>query len=98
MGGFGLSQHEFDLVRSLPDTARCFLVRQGKDSVVVRLNLAGERELLAILSGRESSVRRFDELRQRTGDDPAAWLVPLLQDLALQDLALRDLNQLQDVA
>ncbi len=78
INGFGLTAHEFDLVRTLPDTAHCFLVKHGQDSVVVRLNLAGEEELLTILSGRERVVRLLDEIRVRTGDDPAAWLPELL--------------------
>lgn len=79
MSGFGLSRQEFELVRCLPDSARCFLVKHGQDSVVVRLNLAGEADLLTILSGRESSVRRFDDIRQVTGDDPAAWMPHVLE-------------------
>lgn len=77
--GFGLSPHEFELIRKLPDTSRCFLVKHGQDSVVVRLNLAGEADLLTILSGRESSIRLFDEIRARTGDSPADWLPELLR-------------------
>ncbi len=76
--GFGLTAHEFELVRSLPDAARCFLVKHGAESVVVRLNLAGEDDLLTVLSGRERTVRLFDEIRLKTGDDPAAWLPALL--------------------
>jgi type IV secretion system protein VirB4 len=77
-GGFGLTAHEFDLVRTLPDTARCFLIKHGNDSVVARLNLAGMPDLLTVLSGREASVRRLDDIRARVGDDPAAWLPRLL--------------------
>lgn len=77
--GFGLSTHEFEIVRSLPDTSHCFLIRHGNDSVVVRLNLSGEAELLTILSGREKTVRLLDEIRTRTGDDPADWLPELLK-------------------
>ena len=76
--GFGLTRHEFDLVRTLPDASHCFLVKHGADSVVVRLNLSGEADLLTILSGREASLRRCDDIRARTGDDPAAWLPELL--------------------
>src|SRR3546814_10804634 len=57
INGFGLSQHEFELVRTLPDSSHCFLIRHGRESVVARLDLSGERDLLTILSGRESSVR-----------------------------------------
>jgi type IV secretion system protein VirB4 len=79
INGFGLTRHEYDLVRTLPDTAHCFLVKHGQDSVVVRLNLSGEDELLTILSGRERVVRLLDEIRARTGDDPAVWLPELLR-------------------
>lgn len=77
--GFGLSPHEFELVRGLPDSSRCFLIKHGAESVVARLNLAGEKELLTILSGREETVRLFDELVTTTGEDPSAWLPALLE-------------------
>lgn len=76
--GFGLTQHEFELVRSLPDSSHCFLIKHGQDSVVARLNLAGEKEILTILSGREATVRIFDELVSETGADPEGWMAPLL--------------------
>ena len=77
--GFGLTRHEFDLVRGLPDTAHAFLVKHANESVVVRLDLSGERDMLTVLSGRERTVRRLDELRARVGDDPGDWLPPLLE-------------------
>lgn len=76
--GFGLTQHEFDLVRTLPDSAHAFLVRQGNESAVVRLDLSGDPDALTILSGRERSVRILDELRARVGDDPDQWMGELL--------------------
>jgi len=79
--GFGLTEHELNLIRTLPDTARCFLIRHGTESVVVRLDLSGEKDLLTILSGREASVRRLDEIRAAAGDDPANWM-PILMDVA----------------
>ena len=80
--GFGLSPHEFDLVRTLPDTSHCFLIRHGKESVVARLDLSGEKDLLTILSGRESTVRIFDDIVSKTGPDPANWLHILLEKAA----------------
>lgn len=71
--GFGLTEHELSLIRSLPAHSRCFLVRQPDASVVVRLDLSGAPEVLTILSGRESAVRRLDLLREAVGDDPADW-------------------------
>jgi len=77
--GFGLTTHEFELIRSLPDTARCFLIKHGNESVVARLNLTGEPDMLTILSGRERTVRLLDEIRAEVGDDPEAWLPRLLE-------------------
>ena len=68
--GFGLTPHEFELVRTLPDNAHCFLIKHGAESVVARLNLTGEDKILTILSGRERTVRLLDEIRAETGDDP----------------------------
>ena len=53
------------------------LVRPGQ-----RLELTGTvvswTEEIAVLSGRERSVRLLDELRVRLGDDPAAWMPEFL--------------------
>jgi type IV secretion system protein VirB4 len=52
-------------------------VRQPDASVVVRLDLSGAPEVLTLLSGRESSVRRLDVLREAMGDAPADWFPAL---------------------
>ncbi|WP_425482321.1 VirB4 family type IV secretion/conjugal transfer ATPase [Altericroceibacterium indicum] len=75
--GFGLTEHELELIRSLPAHSRCFLVRQPDASVVARLDLSGSPEVLTILSGRESAVRRLDAIRATVGDNPARWF-PIL--------------------
>ncbi|RDC59380.1 Protein virB4 [Alteripontixanthobacter maritimus] len=75
--GFGLTQHELSLIRTLPAHSRCFLVRQPDASVVVRLDLSGAPEVLTMLSGRESTVRQLDRLRDAVGDNPADWFGPL---------------------
>ena len=77
--GFGLTPHEFEIVRTLPDDAHCFLIKHGTESVVVRLNLTGESDILTILSGRERTVRLLDEIRAEKGDDPADWIPSLLE-------------------
>jgi type IV secretion system protein VirB4 len=79
MDGFGLTAHELDLIRTIPDSAHCFLIKHGGDSVVARLNLSGEKDLLTILSGRERTVRLLDSIRLELGDDPDDWLPKLLE-------------------
>ncbi len=71
--GFGLTEHELALIRTLPAHSRCFLVRQPDASVVVRLDLSGAPEVITMLSGRESTVRRLDLLREAVGNDPSQW-------------------------
>ena len=78
--GFGLTPHEFELVRTLPDTSRCFLVKQTDHSVVARLDLQTLPDHLKVLAGTERSVRRLDAARARVGDDPAAWMPVFLAD------------------
>lgn len=82
--GFGLTEHELALIRSLPAHSRCFLVRQPDASVVVRLDLSGAPEVLTVLSGREAAVRRLDLLREAVGDEPSAWY-PALTNKAWPD-------------
>ncbi len=77
--GFGLSAHEFELIRTIPENARAFLVKHGNDSVVVRLNLASEPDMLTVLSGRERTTRLLDEIRDEVGDLPGDWLPRLLE-------------------
>jgi type IV secretion system protein VirB4 len=79
MDGFGLTAQEFELVRTLPDSEHCFLIKHGLDSVVARLDLTGQKDLLTILSGRERTVRLLDEIRLRTGDAPEAWMPELFE-------------------
>ena len=79
--GFGLTLHELEVIRSLPAHSRCFLIRQADASVVVRLDLSGMPEVLTILSGRESTVRKLDLLRERYGDEPSAWYSQLTGEM-----------------
>jgi type IV secretion system protein VirB4 len=75
--GFGLSDHELALIRALPVHSRCFLIRKPNHSVVVRLDLGQMPDMLTILSGRESTVRQLDILRQNHGDSPDKWYAQL---------------------
>jgi type IV secretion system protein VirB4 len=79
--GFGLTHHELEIIRTLPAHSRCFLIRQPDASVVVRLDLSGMPEVLAVLSGRESTVRRLDTFRAQYGEAPACWYPALTGEL-----------------
>jgi type IV secretion system protein VirB4 len=76
--GFGLSDAEFDIVRSLASRGgRNFLVKQGRSSAVCELDLSGLDDFVTVLSGTTDIVSLLDGIRAQVGDDPEAWL-PLL--------------------
>lgn len=76
MEDFGLSEQEYNLIKTLPDDAHYFLLNygRGKEMVVVRANLEGLEDEIAVISGRESTVALLDKIRARVGNDPAVWL------------------------
>src|SRR3546814_15770641 len=75
IGGLNLTEAEFRLIKTdLSPESRRFLVKQGHDSVVVELDLAGLDDELAVLPGRSSTVALLDELRGAHVDDPKAWM------------------------
>ncbi len=81
---FNLSDKEFDLIKNQLDPSdRCFLIKQGRNSVVARLNLKGMDDALAILSGRKETVALLDEIRAEHGDDPKVW-IPIFHERRTQ--------------
>lgn len=75
IGRLGLTRAEFKLIREdLTPESRCFLVKQGHVSVVVRLDLAGLKNELDVLSGREETIKVMENAIKRHGANPDAWL------------------------
>lgn len=78
--GFGLSEAEFDIVKSLGARGgRTFMVKQGHSSAICELDLSGLDDFVTVLSGTTDNVVLLDTIRERVGDDPNMWL-PLLLD------------------
>ena len=80
--GFRLTETEFEIVRSLPVDSRAFLVKQAGKSAVVRLNLSGMGDVIAVLSGDLETVEILSEIQARVGDDPLHWEPEFLQTVA----------------
>jgi type IV secretion system protein VirB4 len=74
MGAFGLSETEFDWVKSTSSTSRQFLVKHDHDSVIARLDLSALPEFIKVLSGRTETVAECERLREKFGDTPEDWL------------------------
>lgn len=79
----GLSEREYQLIKTLPDDQHYFLLVHGrginKQSVVTRLNLTGLEDHIAIISAREQSLAVFDQIRAEVGNESKRWLPLFIQ-------------------
>jgi type IV secretion system protein VirB4 len=69
--GMGLTHPEVEIVKALPKATGTFLLKQGKHSTVAQLMLSGMDDELAVLSGREETVRILDQVRADAAEDLA---------------------------
>ncbi|MDR0576116.1 MAG: VirB4 family type IV secretion/conjugal transfer ATPase [Candidatus Accumulibacter sp.] len=72
--GFKLTEAEYGIVRMFNEDSRTFLVKQGHHSAIVKLDLAGFGDELAILSGSTDNVALLDTIMAEVGEDPKVWL------------------------
>lgn len=72
--GFKLTEAEFEIVRSLDESSRTFLVKQGATSAICRFDLADMTDILSVISGTTENIAAVDAIRAEVGDDPAGWL------------------------
>ncbi len=80
--GFGLSEAEFEIVRSLgAQGGRRFLVKQGHASAICEMDLAGLDDFVTVLSATTDNIALLDSVRERHGDDPFQWLPVLLREV-----------------
>lgn len=74
VNGFKLTEREFEIIKSLGEKSRQFLIKQGQNSVVAELNLRGFDDELAVLSGNTATSKLAEQLVAELGNDPAVWL------------------------
>jgi type IV secretion system protein VirB4 len=80
--GFGLSEAEFGIVRSLgAQGGRRFLVKQGHSSAICELDLSGLQDFVTVLSATTDNVALLDTVRAQHGNDPLLWLPVLLREV-----------------
>lgn len=71
---FMLSQREYVLIKTTDPASRYFLVKQGVNAVVARVNLSGMTNVINVLSGRADTVLLMHEIIKKNGSDPKKWL------------------------
>ncbi len=77
--GLGLTRRELSLIKEgLDPGERAFLVKQGRQSVICQLDLAGLEPLVQVISGRAAGLERLERLLLERGPEPEQWLEAFL--------------------
>ncbi len=71
---FMLSEREYALIKTTDPGSRFFLIKQGNDAVIAKIDLSGMDDIINVLSGRADTVAVMDEVMATYGDDPKIWL------------------------
>ncbi len=72
--GFKLTNKEFDIIKNTSMQSRYFLIKQGFDAAVVKLDLSNMDKYLSVLSGNNQTVELCENLRKTYGENPQHWL------------------------
>ena len=77
--GLNLTEREYRLIKQdIPTGSRMFLVKQGHNSVVAKLDLKDFDGELSVLSARKANIERMQRLIDKHGEDPHQWLPEFL--------------------
>ncbi|HJK87741.1 MAG TPA: VirB4 family type IV secretion/conjugal transfer ATPase [Candidatus Megaira endosymbiont of Hartmannula sinica] len=71
---FMLSDREYNLVKNTNPSSRYFLIKQGSDAVVARINLIGMNDIINILSSRVDTVLLLEKIIKKYGEKPEEWM------------------------
>jgi type IV secretion system protein VirB4 len=69
------TDRECEIIEGLQPATGTFLLRQGRSSVVLQLDLSGMADDIAVLSGNEVNVRHLDTVRETVDDDDPVRLI-----------------------
>jgi type IV secretion system protein VirB4 len=87
--GLKLSETEYELVRTLPEDSRRFLVKQGASSALAELDLSALPAELLVLSGTPDRAQLSAELSAEHGEAPELWLPRFWERLGANTEAAR---------
>lgn len=71
---FMLTQREYLLIKTTDPASRYFLIKQGINAVIARIDLKGMDDIINVLSGRSETVLLLDSIRKEYGEKPEDWL------------------------
>lgn len=82
----GLTEKEFDQLYKLDDFSRMFLIKQGNQSCIAKLDLEGLGDDIAVMAMAKSDFQYLDEAKAQVGNNPDDW-IPLYKRLRREGLA-----------
>ena len=71
---FMLSKREFHIIKTIDPSSRYFLVKQGLNAIIARINLNNMDNIINVLSGRINTILLLDEIIATYGNKPEIWL------------------------
>lgn len=74
VGGFKVTDIEYQIIKNLGENSRKFLIKQGHRSAIVKLDLGGMNDILNVVSGSQDNVELLDVIRSEVGDHPKDWM------------------------
>ena len=92
---FKLTAEESDMINTISNDSRHFLLKHGNDSIIAELDLSSLDHIISILSSNETSIDVMEKIIQRFGKDPEQW-IPEFQTVITQLLDSEDSSQTQD--
>ncbi len=72
--GLKLTPREFHLIKRTEENSGQFLLKKGAESVLVKMDLSGMDDMLAILSASLDNVEVMHSVISQVGPDPALWV------------------------
>ncbi len=76
---FGLNTKEFHKLKSLGQQSRMFLIKQGSQSSLARLDLTDMEEYISLLAMASDDFHVLEEAKERSGEHPDHWIPEFLK-------------------
>lgn len=73
-GAFKLTEQEYSFIKNTPLATRHFLIKQGNESAIGRLDLSGLERFSSVLAGNQQTINVLDALITKVGSSPDNWL------------------------
>lgn len=77
----GLNRKEFDMLMELDLESRMFIIKQGSQSVIAKLDLYGFDDFLPVISATQENIQVANEVMAEFGKDSSVWIPIYIQRL-----------------